>query len=46
VVDIRSPVTVEPEESDREAPGEIGLDGKPVKKPKLKRARKHRTRKE
>ncbi|RPI40667.1 MAG: GTP-binding protein [Methanoregulaceae archaeon] len=46
VVDIRSPVAVEPEESDREAPGEIGLDGKPIKKPKPKRARKPRTRKE
>jgi nucleolar GTP-binding protein len=44
VVDIRSPVAVESEESDREAPGEIGLDGKPVKKPKPKRARKPRTR--
>jgi len=46
VVDIRSPVAVEPEESDREAPGEIGLDGKPIKKPKPKRARKPRTRME
>jgi nucleolar GTP-binding protein len=44
VVDIRSPVAVEPEESDRETPGEIGLDGKPVKKPRPKRARKPRTR--
>ena len=46
VVDIRSPVAVESEESAREEPGEIGLDGKPVKKPKPKRARKPRTRKE
>jgi nucleolar GTP-binding protein len=45
IVDIRSPVAVESEESDREAPAEIGLDGKPVKKPKPKRARKPRTRK-
>jgi nucleolar GTP-binding protein len=44
VVDIRSPIVLEPEESDREVPGEIGLDGKPVKKPKPKRARKPRTR--
>jgi len=46
VVDIRSPLVLEPEESDKEVPGEIGLDGKPVKKPKPKRARKPRTRKE
>ena len=46
VVDIRSPVAVETEESDGEAPDEIGLDGKPVKKPKPKRARKPRTRAE
>jgi len=46
IVDIRSPLVLEPEESDKEVPGEIGLDGKPVKKPKPKRARKPRTRKE
>ena len=46
IVDIRSPLVLEPEEGDGEVPGEIGLDGKPVKKPKPKRARKPRTRKE
>jgi nucleolar GTP-binding protein len=45
VVDIRSPVAVESEEIGGETPAEIGLDGKPVKKPKPKRARKPRTRK-
>jgi nucleolar GTP-binding protein len=44
-VDIRSPVAVESAESGGEIPDEIGLDGKPVKKPKPKRARKPRTRK-
>jgi nucleolar GTP-binding protein len=44
VVDIRSPVAVEPEESGVDEPAEIGLDGKPIKKPKPKRARKPRTR--
>jgi len=45
IVDIRSPVAVESEESGIDEPPEIGLDGKPVKKPKPKRARKPRTRK-
>jgi nucleolar GTP-binding protein len=46
IVDIRSPVALESGESDSEESAGIGLDGKPVKKPKPKRARKPRTRKE
>jgi nucleolar GTP-binding protein len=45
IVDIRSPVALESKESGMEEPAEIGLDGKPVKKPKPRRARKPRTRK-
>jgi len=45
IVDIRSPVALESKESGMDEPAEIGLDGKPVKKPKPKRARKPRTRK-
>jgi nucleolar GTP-binding protein len=45
VVDILSPLPQAPEEAVAEVYGEIGLDGKPVKKPKPKRARKPRTRK-
>jgi len=45
IVYIRSPIALQSEERGMEEPGEIGLDGKPVKKPKPKRARKPRTRK-
>jgi nucleolar GTP-binding protein len=46
VVDIRSALPGEPEEIAAFVPGEVGLDGKPLKKPKPKRARKPRTRTE
>jgi hypothetical protein len=44
VVDILSPLPQAPEEAVAEVYGELDLDGKPVKKPKPKRARKPRTR--
>ncbi len=42
-VDIRSPVAHESDEIVFEDEGEMGLDGKPMKKPKPKRARKPRS---
>jgi nucleolar GTP-binding protein len=43
-VDILSPLPQVSDASVAEDSGELGLDGKPVRKPKLKRARKPRTR--